>query len=923
MQKRLIFIFIPLVLVIFFSVYYFFFAQSKSFSGGSALRGISSQAALILRTGNAASLVSKTNNNPLWAAASGMPQLLKISKQLSWADSLMVQYPEAKDFLSGKECYIAIYPDANRGIVPVFLIELQSKTEADFFHRIASTETEKLGFQIFEKKYQRTTIYESNNPKNGQRVAAWGVWDGVALISPKTIFIEDAIREFENNDKEIDLQFDALLKTVVTQCDFNLFVHNNHIEKILQNISSEQIKALLPMIKRFSEWTELDVTLHSDRLTLSGFSVATPDEQYMSAVWLKQTPSGSGIEKILPYSSAWYMGYTISDVQRFFNDYRSYLSHQNASFERENQLKKIKNYTGGDPEQFFADHFDKEMALAAFENTEGTRSWGKTWVFKVKSGRTAMNQLTQWQSAYIASLRLVPSEWTYDYMVDKTTVHQLFKNPFPELPSIVFGPVFNHIAANYFTVLGNYMLFADSPETMATLIRSNLLGETLNGNIEYNKFQSTLTSKSNINFYCNTNLSLAQAGTVFSPSVSESMFRNDQMWKFRMFGGQVVSSGNMLYNNACLTFSSEMKSKPQTVWKSHMDAPTGNKPQFVVNHNDPQNKEIMVQDQNNNLYLMNNVGRILWKLKLDSKILGEIHQVDFFKNGKLQYLFNTESRLHLIDRNGNYVSGYPVSLREKATNGASVFDYDQNRNYRFFLACADNNVYGYESSGKLVDGWEIFQTDHPVKQRIEYFRSEGKDYIVVSDEMKDYILNRRGEIRVPTNLVYPHSKNNPIYFEERTATTLPRVVSTDLQGTIHYTYLDGTTETAVIKEFGSDHFFLAANLVGDDAYEYIFAQGNNIEIYDNNLKPLLVKHFDHPISHMPNLYQFSNNAKKIGLVAQSASLIYLLNVDGSLHEGFPLIGASPFSIGFISENSTNFNLLVGGPDGYLYNYYIE
>ena len=147
-----------------------------------------------------------------------------------------------------------------------------------------------------------------------------------------------------------------------------------------------------------------------------------------------------------------------------------------------------------------------------------------------------------------------------------------------------------------------------------------------------------------------------------------------------------------------------------------------------------------------------------------------------------------------------------------------------------------------------------------------------------------------GKSEVPTNLVYPHSKNNPVYFEERTATTLPRIVSTDLQGTIHYTYLDGTTETAVIKEFGSDHFFLAANLVGADAYEYIFAQGNNLEIYDNNLKPLLVKHFDHPISHMPNLYQFSNNEKKIGLVAQSASLIYLLNVDGSLHEGFPLIG---------------------------------
>jgi hypothetical protein len=42
-----------------------------------------------------------------------------------------------------------------------------------------------------------------------------------------------------------------------------------------------------------------------------------------------------------------------------------------------------------------------------------------------------------------------------------------------------------------------------------------------------------------------------------------------------------------------------------------------------------------------------------------------------------------------------------------------------------------------------------------------------------------------------------------------------------------------------------------------------------------------------------------------------------------MHEGFPLNGCTEFSIGLISSERSNFNLLVGSPDGYLYNYYVE
>ena len=60
----------------------------------------------------------------------------------------------------------------------------------------------------------------------------------------------------------------------------------------------------------------------------------------------------------------------------------------------------------------------------------------------------------------------------------------------------------------------------------------------------------------------------------------------------------------------------------------------------MTNHNDRQNKEVIVQDNANNLYLINKEGVRLWKVKLSDKILGDVYQVDYYRNGKLQYLFN-------------------------------------------------------------------------------------------------------------------------------------------------------------------------------------------------------------------------------------------------------------------------------------------
>jgi len=77
------------------------------------------------------------------------------------------------------------------------------------------------------------------------------------------------------------------------------------------------------------------------------------------------------------------------------------------------------------------------------------------------------------------------------------------------------------------------------------------------------------------------------------------------------------------------------------------------------------------------------------------------------------------------------------------------------------------------------------------------------------------------------------------------------------------------------------------------------------------------------ISEIPDIYKFSASDVKIGITDRTRNRIYLINSDGSLHEGFPLEGSTRFSIGYFAGSDSRFNLIVGSANNFLYNYSIE
>lgn len=471
----------------------------------------------------------------------------------------------------------------------------------------------------------------------------------------------------------------------------------------------------------------------------------------------------------------------------------------------------------------------------------------------------------------------------------------------------------------FFAFYDNFLISGSSYVTVSRILYDNLLNKTLANDLTYRDFESSLPSRSGYFFYCVPPRITSYLEGFLNADIIKSLQENkNSLNKISAAGYQLASSNGMIYNSLSIRFKDEAREESTTEWETLLDTVAAIKPFFFTNHTTGA-KEIFIQDMKNNIYLINIAGRVLWKVPLNERIGGAIFMIDYFNNGKYQLLFSGKNFLHLIDRNGNYVERYPVKLRSPASNSLAMFDYDNNQTYRLFIAGDDKLIYSYDKSGSVVKGWKPFRTSGIVRTEICYFKVSGKDYIVASDEYSVYMLDRTGNRRVILKEAVVKAEHSAMRLIPGSD---PYIVCTAPDGTIQQLRFDGSVTKFSLGRFSGDHSFDIFDVDGDGFGEYIFIDKGILYLYDHNKSEIFTRDFGSENLGGPLNFVFSGTERKIGVFDMTKKQIFLIGNSGETMNGFPLRGASMFSIGKLSEKS-GWHLIVGGTDRFLYNYKID
>tara|TARA_B100001248_G_scaffold145488_1_gene109269 strand:+ start:5329 stop:7761 length:2433 start_codon:yes stop_codon:yes gene_type:complete len=642
--------------------------------------------------------------------------------------------------------------------------------------------------------------------------------DEYIISSNKDIILENIIRDFYSKKSNLDSEFNKILNTTDFDEPFNIYTKSYNLNSFKKNLSE---MSFFPKSK--TSWVAYDFKNSLENLYLTGITRISDSINGKISILKNLGSSRTKTDKVIPNSFSTFLTFVINNSERFIFNFKDYLKFNDLSTENLN----FNSLNIVDEISFVEDQ--EKFVILSLLNKEQIDSY-----FRLEN-------------------------FDDNYNIKKIDLS--------EDVNILFRNVDSEISGEYAVLLGDLLVITKSLSQIKKIINSQNINDNLGSNEKYLSFKEQKSDSYSFLWIGNNNSINSKIindyhidSKVFPyRSFSGRVNKNIALLEFNLSKAEIKTSDEDVYTEFFVTFDQEIISDPKWL-KNHLNN------EF----------DIAFQDSDNYLNYLSNKGNLNWKKKLSGKIIGDIKQVDIYKNGRKQMMFRTNEKLYLLDRNGNEVKQLSFPINSNFSNiPISIFDYEKNRNYRFLIS-VDNKINMYNSNGKIVSGFRppIFESkiiNNPVHIRIN-----GKDYIVVQLEDGSLkILDRRGRDRVIVDNKIQYSGNSIYSYLEHFTTTdkLGNLIKIDTKGNL-------------VKE--------NINLSDENFIDIV---DNNIVYLNENRLTIKGINVELPFSKFskPKIF-IDSNTTLVSITDLTNNEIYLYRDNGKLLKGFPIKGSSVIDI---------------------------
>lgn len=855
--------------------------------GVPILSAVPPTAGVIFEIKEPRTLYSKVVATGFWNDLTAMPFFSKLKNQLAFADSLLLLSEDARQMAEGKPLFMSLHPSSQSVCSALFLTEVPGRNVLggvedvfEFWYGKNATLT-RSAFKNFE-------LLEVKQPQNIESLF-FASYKSVLLCSYSRTLVEDALLQMDSGTPLTDkAEFAQVYQTVGKRVDANVYLNYTQWQKILTGLVSDAYKEHIAFFAGFGRWSGLDVNIKDDALVLNGFTNAA-DADGLLFNMQKQNPAKVELTKLLPHNTASFIFLGFDNFKLYFNNVTQKGESKNGQGNLKADFDSFYQTYQVNVETELADMISSEAAYALIPGLNSGDMYAYMIIrFKDKE---ELHQISSRLTAQTkGKLGALPDTSSYrDYSFGSFD--------YPEIFNLILGTNFDLDELTIHTIIDYYLVLGPSREALIQIINAVVFNRNLNNSTTYNKISGLLSGNANVYVYLNNLHAFSRLKSYVTPDIKTALEAHMQSFvRFETFALQLSASNNLFYNNVCVQYNQQQVADTSfALWETEIEHPASGMLYKVLNHND-NSREIVVKDDRNNLMLIDRNGVVLWKIQLGEEMLSDVFQIDFFNNGKLQLLFNTANFIYIIDRNGQNLTGFPLKLKHRATNGLAVFDYDNNKTYRIFLATEKNEIVNLDKNGERVNGWNIFKTQDVVFQPVQFIRLLGKDFIIVCDKNgKSYILDRKGDIRIKPDKSFEKSANSKFY-QQITPDNKGKLLTSTHNGNVVSIDFNGKTEEISFSSFSTGHYFLFEDINNNSIKDYIFVDEKKISIFDFNKKLLKEHVLDGVVASHP--VYFEGNVKyKLGVVTNNNKL-YLLNNEMEIVQGFPVDGSVNFVLDY-------------------------
>jgi hypothetical protein len=830
------------------------------------------------------------NQQLFWQQLTNNKSIGDANNNLKFLDSLLDFESNLKDWKDNENMVVSFHAFANKSIDELVLIETKKKFEIkDISNWIY--ESNKSRLMVSKRKFENNLIYDFIDFKT-QKKFSIAYKNKILAISTNGQLVEETLDNIENENVYEISNLDKL-SFVKSLGNYNLYVNYKNIPLFLNSFIDLSKMKSLENISNMASWSAFGVNTTNNSIQLKGVSITDEVQFQYFDCFNNMTAQEQSFKKILPNNTSYFFGINFSDEKIFSQNLKEFytvnkIDTRNNMRDSINKVKENINLYSQ-----IIENFGNEIAQVNLSNPQLSFDSCEVLVIKLKNKINLINQL---------KVISINDSVGVDSFMLKTP--DLYKINLQNYFDFTWGNIFMGIQANYALVYNDYLLVCNNNITLNSFYNQQVNGFLLSKNIDYINHEMELKGNSNMELFINNNNFAQQGEQLINSELLESYKSNiGYIKKTRFISMQMSATNNKNYlTNVQISFNINANNNTELLWELDLDTTLNMKPQIVFNSSTNQNA-IIVQDLKNQVYLINNESKILFKIPVYGKIIGNIKQVDAFNNGKTQYLFNTNTQIYLLDETGKILQGYPIWIPTGTAYPIQVSDYLNDKSYQIFAVGKYYKIWCYNIQARLQNGWNPKNYYPNPIQNIQSFNFR--------NELITYSINQKGKLNFyqtngklysnfsfDSNMVYKYLKHE--------------ILDTNY---IRFYYMDSTNQFKV-KEYHTqlpikDNFISNIKSIPDqsillnNSLYFITKNGQNTSVYNNLGALYFSKNFSDTFNYQFDLI-YKNGTIHLSYLDSLQGLLFFESKENKHIDKFPLKANYYYTFGHLMNDENYF-----------------
>lgn len=585
------------------------------------------------------------------------------------------------------------------------------------------------GYRYSERELNDVKIHELTFNKH---TFSWVLIRDVWVGSFTPFLIEDVIRTYKGKPNFSETTPEVRKLPRISGDAGNVYLQLKHLADWFSIFISRYERSYA-----LGKSSLLDIKSIDNNLVLNGFSLdslAYPADYFLS-IFRNQTPVSFSLKNYVPNRAILFTSYGVNDGATFSRMLERFVL-ANKPHMRDS-LNILSSGLGFKWNDLLAG-LSNEVGVCQLEGIESQRL--------VKILMIETKEPDEWRN----HLNAVAEKFSEDTVFyERFLDYTIREIPVRRFPQKLLWPLVQGFDHTYYTSRGSIIFMGDNLEELKYFLEDIEHEDIWGKSVSKNQFLESTLLESNVSVFINT----PKIWNVLLPKLNprwRNFVRENQalLQAVQMSAFQFSHLNNTYYTNITIN---QGKAKPGVTFASvrrnvvHFAQPIHRL--HAVKSHVSRADEILIQDSLNDISLVSMEGKVLWQLPAGDQITSDIQQIDFYKNGKLQYIFSTHDAIHIIDRLGNYVPPYPLHLKGKDIQQLSVLDYDRSKDYRFLLSEEDGKLWMFDKNGNSLEGWSPRAVGAALMAPPMHHRIRGRDFIIaIRKDGLVHLYNRRGEM---------------------------------------------------------------------------------------------------------------------------------------------------------------------------------